>query len=144
MRVKHARGLVLRAIGTVGEGDLKGGETMDSASVKVMRSYDYCHFEIALGVNDLAITLDDVDELRKSAQRLADKAVAQYRIAKQQAEDRLANTYEVARLRDRARIIRENYPRSEWTPDQQAEVKAAEDAEFRASHEYDYEDDWER
>jgi hypothetical protein len=35
-----------------------------SASVKVMRSYDYCHFEIALSSDNME-NLIGVDELRK-------------------------------------------------------------------------------
>jgi hypothetical protein len=62
--------------------------TISVASVKVMRSHDYCHFEVALSA-----TIDDglerpvqVDELRKTAARLADKAVEQYKVAKLNAE----------------------------------------------------------
>ena len=42
------------------------------ASVKIMRSYDYNHFEICL--SDDCEDLKAVNELRKSAQRLADEA----------------------------------------------------------------------
>ena len=60
----------------------------DKASVKVMRSYDYCHFEIVLGrdqtdkINAYEITENDVDGMRKEAARLVDKAVEQYKIKK--------------------------------------------------------------
>jgi hypothetical protein len=51
------------------------------ASVKIMLSYDYSHFEIALS-SDNCDSADAVDELRKVAQRLADKAVKQYKTMK--------------------------------------------------------------
>lgn len=52
-------------------------------SVKIMLSYDYCHFEIALE-NDNLTELKDVNNLRKDAQKLADEAVRQYRKSKEQ------------------------------------------------------------
>jgi hypothetical protein len=51
------------------------------ASAKVMRSYDYCHFEITLGSDEL-MNLDQVDDLRKHAAVLVDEAVRQYKKAK--------------------------------------------------------------
>lgn len=57
---------------------------IEIATVKVMRSYDYCHFEVCLSSSS-ASTPDAVDGLRKQAARLADKAVDQYRIAKNNA-----------------------------------------------------------
>lgn len=102
-----------------------------TSSVKVMRSYDYCHFEVCLGADDM--TLEEVDEMRKNAQRLADKAVGQYKIAKVAA----LQTDRIEHLRHDVKIIKENYPKSEWTPEQEAKVKALEDWEY-----YDYQDDW--
>lgn len=37
-----------------------------SATVRVMRSYDYCHFEIVLGSNE-DMTTDQVNDMRKEA-----------------------------------------------------------------------------
>lgn len=111
------------------------------ASVKVMRSYDYCHFEIVLGVSE-PIFPEGVDELRKEAQRLADKAVEQYKVAKEAANRRLGSKAYAERLEDRVKIIHENFPKSEWTPEQKATVKALEDAQYKSSRVYDYEDDW--
>ena len=56
----------------------------EMASVKVMRSHDYCHFEVCLSSSS-ANTLELVDELRKQAARLADKAVKQYQQSKRAA-----------------------------------------------------------
>ena len=57
-----------------------------SASVKVMLSHDYSHFEASMALeNESGIPLKDIDEARKNCQRLADKAVGQYKTAKQDA-----------------------------------------------------------
>ncbi len=111
------------------------------ARVKVMRSYDYCHFEISLGT-DQPVTNKDVDDLRKEAQRLADKAVEQYKIAKSDALWQASSIDELRRLKLDVKVIKENFPKSEWTPEQKAKVKALEDTIFRQSQPYDYQDDW--
>lgn len=57
-----------------------------NASVKVMLSYDYSHFEASVSLeNDNGLTVKEIDAARKDCQRLADKAVAQYKTAKAQA-----------------------------------------------------------
>jgi len=104
------------------------------ASVKVMRSYDYCHFEISLSIDET--TLEEADNLRKAAARLTDKAVHQYKIAKREAENMIHGGNKL-KLEKETKIIRENFPKSEWTPEQQAKIKALEDFEY-----YDYQDDW--
>lgn len=118
--------------------------TIQTANVKVMRSYDYCHFEVVLGSTE-ATTPELVDELRKTAARLADKAVEQYRIAKEDADDRLRaiNTtqdsdYERRRY-EKALAVAE----CDRTEDEKATIKAWGDAVHRAHRApYDYEDDW--
>jgi len=111
-----------------------------TASVKVMRSHDYCHFEVNLGSNEPLDTAG-VDAMRKEAARLADKAVEQYKIAKENAQklesEGRSRSYAVAR----AEHIRA-MPEGERSPDQQAELKAFDDANWRASRAYNYEDDW--
>jgi hypothetical protein len=120
--------------------------TIDIVQVKVMRSYDYCHFEVAL-LSTTANTIEATDELRKVAARLADKAVAQYRIAKANAARLLGEKNERAYLMQRIKSIRD-MPEGERTVSAQAELKAFDDAEafddaaWEASHGYDYEDDW--
>lgn len=109
-----------------------------NASVKVMNSYDYCHFEVALSAED--VSLADVDNLRKEAQRLVDKSIKQYKIAKRVSAIDQTPSPELGR---KVKAIRENFPQSEWTPEQQATVKEYEDRSFRASLCYDYQDDWE-
>jgi hypothetical protein len=109
--------------------------TIQSASVKVMRSHDYCHFEVCLSSSD-ADTPQKVDELRKEAARLADKAVAQYRIAKA-AATRLDNIKEPWRLEQAQRT-----PEGERTPTEKAIIKYHADAAFAARFNYDYQDDY--
>lgn len=116
---------------------------ISSASVKVMRSYDYCHFEVALSVDEgELVIIDDVDELRKTAMRLADKAVEQYKVAKRVTNEAYSSQEELRYLNQRVAVIRENYPKSEWSEEQKATMKAYDDHLFRSSLRYNYEDDW--
>lgn len=110
-----------------------------TASVKVMRSHDYCHFEVALSIDadqPSGVSLTTVNDLRKEAMRLADKAVEQYKIAKQ----RMLNdstpflSTEVREIRALAETDR--------TPEQKAKLKAYDDEVFAAQRQYDYQDDW--
>lgn len=115
---------------------------MPKGSVKVMRSYDYCHFEVCLS-SDENMTLEQVDAMRKEAARLVDKAVEQYIIKKAQVSACCDVEQRLPRLQKEVQIIEENYPKSEWTPGQEATIKALEDLEYRLAHDYDYQDDWE-
>lgn len=109
--------------------------TIESASVKVMRSHDYCHFEVTLSSSD-ASTPQAVDALRKEAARLADKAVSQYRIAKASAArvDKLEETWMLKSAMES--------PESERTSTEKAIIKYHSDAAFAARFRYDYEDDY--
>lgn len=72
----------------------------ESASVKVMRSYDYCHFEVVLSLRETEktfITADDVNSLRIEAARLADEAVRQYKKT-QLAERAMSELEHIERL----------------------------------------------
>ena len=106
------------------------------ASVKIMRSYDYNHFEVSLSTDE-EVTLEQVDNMRKEAARLVDKAVKQYRVAKDHSVKTLNSV-----LQQQAQAIRENFPKSEWTEEQKAKVKQAEDNVYWANRNYDYEDEW--
>jgi hypothetical protein len=108
---------------------------IESASVRVMRSYDYSHFEVCL-TSSSATTPQGVDELRKTAQRLADKAVEQFKIAKE-AASRLEQM-EAQWLLTQAKAT----PEDERTPEQQAVIKYHADAAFAAQFDYDYDDEW--
>lgn len=58
------------------------------ASVKVMLSHDYCHFEVSKSTDQEA-TNEQIDAMRKDCMRLADKAIEQYKIAKRMAQLRV-------------------------------------------------------
>lgn len=116
--------------------------TINVASVKVMRSYDYCHFEVNLSASvdcppDSPEWFQQVDNLRKNAARLADKAVAQYKIAKTAHQNEENSWYSLRYAAENA----EKTPESERTPEEKAAIKALSDARFAQSH-YDYQDDW--
>jgi hypothetical protein len=111
-------------------------------SVKVMRSYDYCHFEISLGMSgdSESIPLDAVDRLRKDAARLADKAVEQYKVAKEHAslvEQDVIGFNNLKYAAERAELT----PEEQRTPQQKEAVKALNNYNFQRER-YDYEDDW--
>jgi len=117
--------------------------TTTGCSVKVMRSFDYCHFEISLSISDDAmanISLDEVDQLRKAAARLADKAVEQYKVAKANFEtcdsERRDHDFE-----ERSMFLNaiRSKPEHERTPEEQARLKAHNDFRYRTR--YDYQDD---
>ena len=130
---KECRGVVKR----------KGSESKTfNGSVKIMRSYDYCHFEIALSSTEEQ-NLEQIDEMRKEAARLVDKAVDQFIIHTEFLKWRNRFTeYEIQQLRKKVQAIKENYPISEWTPEQKAEVKKLNDIDYWANRDYDYDEDW--
>lgn len=112
-----------------------------SASVKVMLSHDYSHFEASMSLeNESGLSLKDIDEARKDCQRLADKAVGQYRTAKNIAGKRITSSYERMQLEKEVEEI--NKKKEEYlTPEDKAKVKALED--YNHQHWYDYDDDGE-
>lgn len=114
-----------------------------SASVKVMLSYDYCHFEIQKGT-DQPVTDAEIDAMRKDCMRLADKAIAQYKTAKVAAEAREHRQFQFeSASRNIERILK--VPESERTEVMKAQLKAYRDRNWQAyidSKRYDYEDDW--
>jgi hypothetical protein len=115
---------------------------IETGSVKVMRSHDYCHFEVCLSSSE-ANTPELVDELRKTAARLADKAVAQYATAKADASNRLSRKYECeSAARDAEQI--EAKPEGDRTVNEMARLKAFKDKNWDdyISSRYDYQDNW--
>lgn len=121
--------------------------TITQATVKVMRSHDYCHFEISLSTSDTIegppLSLPEVDELRKAAARLADKAVEQYKIAKEWASKNLTTTIgeKYQRVKKLAEIAQET-PEQQRTPEEKAIIKEVADLRYEMMRRYDYEDDW--
>ena len=110
-----------------------GGKGMKS-SVKVMRSYDYCHFEISLS-SDEEMTIPQINEMRKDAARLVDEAVRQYIIAKTKMS--ATWTLQKANIFKQADIIRQK-PISEWTPEDKAIMKIITDKNYE---QWNYGDD---
>jgi hypothetical protein len=110
------------------------------ASVKVMLSHDYSHFEASMSLeNENGIPLKDIDEARKNCQRLADKAVGQYKTAKSDAIKLTATSYERQQLEKEVREIKVNKSECSWSVLEKAKVKALED--YRHQTMYDYNDD---
>lgn len=114
-------------------------------SVKVMRSHDYCHFEVCLSSELTGLAGDEaveaVDDLRKTAARLADKAVEQYKTAKRNAELALSDASTRESILYRFRDVME-MPERDRTPEEKALVKAIQDKAHFARRRYDYEDEW--
>jgi hypothetical protein len=119
---------------------------IEIAGVKVMRSFDYCHFEVTLSasLSDLTEEQDRVkavDELRKQAARLADKAVEQYKIAKENARLCGNDPFNLERLKREA-LQAEARPESERTPEEMAALKYLSDSYYQNRRRYNYEDDF--
>ena len=112
------------------------------ASVKVMLSYDYCHFEISESTDDTVTTVQ-IDEMRKECQRLADKAVRQYQIAKGMADRRISRQGELETLQFQVTRIMKK-PEGDRTVDELAKIKTLQDRNWAEyiNQKYDYEDDW--
>lgn len=114
-----------------------------SASVKVMLSHDYSHFEASMSLeNESGIPLRDIDEARKNCQRLADKAVGQYKVAKQEAIKLTGTTYERQQLEKEVREIRVNKKEEDWTVLERAKVKALEDYNHQTRYNYNDDDEY--
>ncbi len=123
------------------------------ATVKIMISYDYCHFEISKTIeaekvliqgedghltSSQHLTQEDIDNARKDVQRLADKAVGQYKKAKIEANSRVTNSSERFNLE---REVKEIMLKDEalWTILEKAKVKALKD--YKHDQAYNYDDD---
>lgn len=112
-----------------------------SASVKVMLSYNYNHFEASLNVeNDEGLSMTDVDNARKECQRLCDKAVLQYQKAKNHESNRARNELEKRSLEREVTEIKAK-DQTLWTITDKAKVKALEDYNWDKRWDYDDDDD---
>lgn len=114
-----------------------------SASVKVMLSYDYSHFEASMSIeNESGLTMSDIDEARKKCQRLADKAVGQYKKAKQMASNRSDGEYQMRNFQEQCERIKAK-DEQDRTIKEIAMLKQYEDENWQANfmYEYDYDDD---
>jgi hypothetical protein len=111
------------------------------ASVKIMLSYDYCHFEICKST-DQAVTDPEIDAMRKDCQRLADKAVHQYQLAKVCQQKRAQDRCERADLEREVNCIVHDIPPDAQSPEDKAKIKALADTRWAERHRYDYEDEF--
>lgn len=120
--------------------------TIEVAGVKVMRSFDYCHFEVTLStaLQDVPPGTDRfkaVDDLRKQAARLTDKAVEQYKVAKHWASKQ---DFQGGDKKKRLEVLAElilSTPEHERTPEEKGILKGLADERY-AARQYDYQDDW--
>ena len=108
-----------------------------------MLSYDYSHFEASMSVeNESGLTMSDIDEARKKCQRLADKAVGQYKKAKQMASNRSDGEYQMRNFQEQCERIKAK-DEQDRTIKEIAMLKQYEDENWQANfmYEYDYDDD---
>lgn len=106
------------------------------ASVKIMRSYDYNHFEVSLSTDEL-IDEKEVNSLRVRAAKLVDHSIDDYKKKKNHESWSINNSYERKDLEQKVKAIEENFPKSQWTSEQKAQVKKLEDMRFQDRFEYD-------
>ena len=114
-----------------------------NASVKVILSHDYSHFEALMSLeNDNGLTINEVDEARKKCQRLADKAVGQYKKAKEMAGLRNDGKYQMRNFEDQCKRIAEK-SENDRTLKEIAMLKQYEDEDWQSQfdYSYNYEDD---
>ena len=113
------------------------------ASVKVMLSYDYSHFESSMSLeNDLGLSMNDIDTARKNCQRLCDKAVQQYKKAKDLAAKRNDGQFQMQNFESQCKRI-EAKSEGDRTINEIAMLKEYLDESWRNKflYYYDYEDD---
>jgi hypothetical protein len=108
------------------------------ATVRILISHDYCHFEISKVIEGEDIRLIEIDNARKDCQRLADKAVGQYKKAKTEAAAKMQYSSERVNLEREVIEINKKDPK-EWSHLEKAKVKALED--YHQDWRYDYMDD---
>lgn len=113
-----------------------------AASVKIMLSYDYCHFEICKS-SDENLSDEQIDAMRKDVQRLANKAVEQYKIFKSLADIKVRRQEEKESSERQIKRILEK-PEGQRTLDEIALVKSFKDRNWSEyiNSRYDFEDDW--
>lgn len=107
-----------------------------------MQSYNYNHFETSVTIeNEQGLTGKDIDEARKSCQRLTDNAIEQYKKAKIMETKRANHSNERSLLeREVERILQK--PEGERTVNELAKVKSLQDAQWQEKYDYNYDEDW--
>lgn len=119
------------------------GTVIKSASVKIMLSYDYSHFESSMSLeNESGLLAVEIDAARKDCQRLCDKAVAQFKKAKEMAEKRNDGVYQMQNFETECKKIAAKNEHDR-TLKEIGMLKEYEDQKWRDKFQYmyDYEDD---
>ncbi len=112
-----------------------------SASVRIMLSFDYNHFEILKGT-DRDLTDPEIDAMRKDVQRLALKAVRQYQKFKQFEVERGSRVQEQHQQeREAGRILAK--AEADRSLNEMALLKAYQDRNWEQyiQERYDFEDE---
>lgn len=108
-----------------------------SATVKVMISYNYNHFEASIALeNEDGVTVKEIDEARKDCNRLCDQAIKQYNIAKS-VETKRANLSSEKRILEREVAEIKQKDKELWGVTEKAKVKALEDHDWELRWNYD-------
>lgn len=112
-----------------------------SASVKIMLSYDFCHFEISKSTDE-DISDKQINEMRKDCQRLTDEAVRQYKIAKDNAAKRVDGEMKIRNFESECLIIKRK-SEQDRTLKEIGMLKEYEDENWKQKFitRWDYEDD---
>ena len=114
-----------------------------TASVKIMLSYDYSHFETSMTIeNEDGLTDKEIDMARKSCQRLCDKAVNQFKKAKEMAAKRTDGQYQMNNFEAECKKI-EAKDEHDRTLKEIGMLKEYKDQKWRDkfAYYYDYEDE---
>lgn len=110
-----------------------------SATVKVMLSYDYNHFEASICLeNENGIFVKELDDERKNCARICDKAILQYKKAKRIEQQRIELRGKKRDLQLEVEEIEQIKPENR-SPEEKAKVKALADDDWELS--WDYDDD---
>lgn len=116
-----------------------------NASVKVMLSYDYSHFEASMSLeNDNGVEVHEIDNARKMCQRLADKAVGQYKTAKMHSAQRSDGQYKMQNFESECVKIKAKQDHDR-TLKEIGMLKQYENEKWQEQfqYKYNYEDDYE-
>lgn len=108
-----------------------------SATVKVMLSYNYNHFEASIELqNSDGICTDEINNARKDCNRLCDTAIQQYQQAKLVESKRANLRSERSQLEQEVRQLKQKDEKF-WTVTEKAKVKALADHNWDLSWNYD-------
>jgi hypothetical protein len=107
-------------------------ETKVTPTVRIMRSHDYCHFELTLTPAE-PIPLSEVDSLRKAVATHVDEAVRQYKIAKAKEWNREGVERQKRDFVARVRQLEEKAKSEPLTPEEAAIIRADADKTFWAN-----------